>query len=364
MTPQWLLIGMSFMLTVLLVVYNFKINKPHATIIALLLTCGILWLANSLSLNLQVVMFYGLSILVWSQFSRVVNTILLILGLIFLGLLLDEIITEIWIWYGLLLLAFGCSAWLLIQNKSGLFLSWLGLLFLAALNLIVSTPERQPLMALLMVSLQFTVFLKATGTEKRSTQTISVTEIQQAERSRIYQNIHDDVGAELLRLIYILDNSDHKHQVKAIMQKLRQAVAQTTRVKMDTHQLSRDITGLFSERLNAADIRFQCTRRIDYNHVFNNTHPSTLLRMMNELLNNIIRHARARKVHIQLISDKQQLSVHVIDDGCGLSKNDGDLTSGRGFRGLQKRAAEIGASITWKNNPNGGLITTLSYPWP
>lgn len=191
---------------------------------------------------------------------------------------------------------------------------------------------------------------------------LKMSEIQAAERSRIYQNIHDDVGAELLRLVYVLDDREQKTQVKDIMQRLRRAVAQTTQISMDVQQLCDDIIDLSKQRMAEANIEFQSECVIDYNHVFSNTHPTGLLRIMNELLSNIIRHAKAQSVHLQIVSNRQRLDICLSDNGCGLVQKNKNI--GRGIRGLQKRAATMSAEIIWQNKPHGGLSTTLSYPWP
>ena len=44
--------------------------------------------------------------------------------------------------------------------------------------------------------------------------------IRTGERSRIYQNIHDDVGSDLLKLIYNTQDPDQREAIKNIMSRL------------------------------------------------------------------------------------------------------------------------------------------------
>ncbi|MBL4661962.1 MAG: hypothetical protein JKY19_16510, partial [Alcanivoracaceae bacterium] len=50
---------------------------------------------------------------------------------------------------------------------------------------------------------------------------------QEQERSRIYANLHDDVGAKLLELIYSAKDDESKELAKEVLADIRQAVAKT-----------------------------------------------------------------------------------------------------------------------------------------
>ena len=364
MTTQWLLVGMAFLISVLLAEQSFRAhNQSLALIVSLSLVCAILLLPESLSINVFVLLFYGFSVCLYSRLRRVVYAFMTFVLLIMLSLLMSHLMTEQWLWVGICLASCVVVAAQLIQSETH-YLPWcMSILLVSVLMLIVPVLSDNLFLAAILTSLQLYFLLKLTGIISHSKTVPNVTEIQAAERSRIYQNIHDDVGAELLRLIYALDNSEQKRQVKDIMQRLRRAVAQTTQISMDVRQLCDDIVDVCRQRLTEANIRFQSESFVDYNHVFRNTHPTTLLRMMNELLSNIIRHSKAQNVQLTVRSDKQMLSIHLSDDGCGLPLKM-NAQSGRGLRGLQKRAVEISAFIKWQNNPDTGLSTTLDYPWP
>ncbi len=365
MTSQWLLVGMSFLISVLLAEQSFSThNQRLALIVSLGLACTILLLPKSLSINVFVLLFYGFSVCLYSRLSRIVYVFTSLVLLIILSLLLSHLMTAQWLWIGICLTSCVVIAAQLIQSET-VYLPWsLSLLLVSALMLIVPALSDNLFLAAILLSLQLYILLKFTGVFSQSKIAPNVTEIQAAERSRIYQNIHDDVGAELLRLIYALDNSEQKKQVKDIMQRLRRAVAQTAQISMDVRQLCDDIVDLCRERLSEANIRFQSETLVDYNHDFRNTHPTTLLRMMNELLSNIIRHSKAQNVQLTIRSDNKMFHIHLSDDGCGLPLKMSATQSGRGLRGLQKRADEISAVVKWQNNSDAGLSSTLYYPWP
>jgi signal transduction histidine kinase len=364
MTTQWLLVGMAFILSVLLAGYTFRDHYHRVTLFtSLILACAPLILLQHEPINVYGLLFYGVSIGFYSRFNRIIYVLLALALLLILSLLFYGVITDRWLWLGLCLFSFTVLLVYLIQGKTRIILWWLSVLLLAALLLLVPEWKDHVLLSALMVSLQLYCVLKVTAVIPQSESALKVSEIQAAERSRIYQNIHDDVGAELLRLVYVLDDSEQKKQVRDIMNRLRRSVAKTTQISMDANQLSDDIIDLCRQRMAEAHIEFQYEKVVDFNPVFNNTHPTGLLRIMNELLTNIIRHAKAQNVHLQVFSNHQKLAVCLSDNGCGLTHNN-KTANGRGMRGLQKRAAAMGAEIIWQNKDNGGLVTRLSYPWP
>ncbi|MCW8870385.1 MAG: hypothetical protein OQK49_06735 [Proteobacteria bacterium] len=365
MTTQWLLVGMAFILSVLLAGYTFRDYYHRVTLFtSLVLACAPLILLQHEPINVYGLLFYGVSISFYSRFNQVIYVLLALALLLILSLLFYGVITDRWLWLGLCLFSFAVLVVNLVQGRTRTILWWLSVLLFAALLLLVPEWKDHVLLSALMVSLQLYCVLKVTAVITQSESGLKVSEIQAAERSRIYQNIHDDVGAELLRLVYVLDDSEQKKQVRDIMHRLRRAVAKTTQISMDANQLSDDIIDLCRQRMAEAHIEFQYEKVVDFNPVFNNTHPTGLLRIMNELLTNIIRHAKAQNVHLKLLSNQQKLDICLTDNGCGLVQKNSDTRTGRGMRGLQKRAAAMDAEIIWQNKDNGGLVTRLSYPWP
>lgn len=75
-----------------------------------------------------------------------------------------------------------------------------------------------------------------------------------------------------------------------------------------------------------------------------------LFRLIQEAVNNISKHARAKSVACHLTREKDQLVVRVIDDGVGLKEGGSD---GRGLKYMKQRAELIGAQIAWLPNRDG-----------
>jgi signal transduction histidine kinase len=76
-----------------------------------------------------------------------------------------------------------------------------------------------------------------------------------------------------------------------------------------------------------------------------------------ELLHNIVRHARARRVRIGLDATGDRLELQVSDDGVGF---DGSEASGTGLTSIRRRAAAIGASLRIDARPGAGTDVRLT----
>jgi len=79
-----------------------------------------------------------------------------------------------------------------------------------------------------------------------------------------------------------------------------------------------------------------------------------LFRIIQESLQNIIKHADARHINIEIKNDDENLSVHISDDGKGFAGISGD---GLGIRNMKHRAKLLGGNITWNQAEKGSSVT-------
>jgi two-component system sensor histidine kinase UhpB len=88
----------------------------------------------------------------------------------------------------------------------------------------------------------------------------------------------------------------------------------------------------------------------------------TLLRLLQESLTNVARHAHARRVEVWLSSDARGLQLCVSDDGRGF---DADQPTERyGLAGMRERVAEHGGQMRIETPAAGGTRILIALPWP
>ncbi len=75
-------------------------------------------------------------------------------------------------------------------------------------------------------------------------------------------------------------------------------------------------------------------------------------RIVQEAINNISSHARARAVELLVARVGDDLFIRVVDDGCGMTQS-GELGRARGLENMRYRARLIGANLTWLRGMGG-----------
>lgn len=243
-------------------------------------------------------------------------------------------------------------------------LPWL-LIFGVALTVHMQAPWQLQVggFAVLMCSvlLQSSHHIKARQSKPPSSSTPVDDVIEQlklTERSRIYRNIHDEVGPELLKLIYQLEDADLQNQAKSVMQKIRQSVADTMKVSMTFTDLFKEICVECKAQLETASILFTPHSNITDESVLEGSNGIYIGRIIRELVANTIKHADAQQATLEAVWTAEEKYLRLIDDGRGLSASRG---LGRGLKSTQKRAQKMGAAITWSAGRNGGTQVTLKF---
>lgn len=182
------------------------------------------------------------------------------------------------------------------------------------------------------------------------------------ERERIYQDLHDDVGAKLLSLVYRSDNPDNADLARSALQDLRDVVSRTAAEQFNLDETLADWRIECEQRLREADL-------VLHWHVdegmgnFRLTQPQVLDlgRILREAVSNVIRHASAQKVDIQFRLEVSHMILEIADNGVGIDP----LTispRGRGMANMQNRAYRLGADFSTLARQPRGLALRLALP--
>ena len=90
---------------------------------------------------------------------------------------------------------------------------------------------------------------------------------------------------------------------------------------------------------------------------------NNLLRIGQEALTNAIKHANADEIRVELVYDRDQVCLRVIDNGQGFGVGSIPSSEGFGLLGMSERAERIGAQLTIRSQPGQGteIIVTISW---
>jgi signal transduction histidine kinase len=85
-----------------------------------------------------------------------------------------------------------------------------------------------------------------------------------------------------------------------------------------------------------------------------------LYRIAQEALNNVLKHAHARRVTVRLRFDPERARLEVCDDGIGYVPAVGESNGGLGLRGMRARVDRIGGELTLESVPGKGTCVRVS----
>lgn len=185
---------------------------------------------------------------------------------------------------------------------------------------------------------------------------------QDAERRRIASELHDGVGQEALVLVTELSR---KGSVKEeLVTAARRVVRELRAVAHSLHPGQLDRLGLAAAlragvRRAAEASSLAC--RVNVAETAGAISGDTALhvyRIVQEGLSNIVRHAHASEVRLEVIRESDALTVSLTDDGCGF---DG-AAPGLGLASMRERALSIGALLAIESQPGGGTVVRLDVP--
>lgn len=195
---------------------------------------------------------------------------------------------------------------------------------------------------------------------------------QEAERLRIAQELHDQVGQELTAVLLGLARVEARapaglrDDVAEVQDAVRDSVEEVRRIAIELRPEALDDLGLESalavlcERLTE---RFGLHVRQHLDARLPPLSPDVELvvyRVAQEALTNVARHAGADEAELTLARHDGGLMLTVTDDGDGLPVGH---TPGTGIRGMRERATLIGASLTIDRDPDkGGCRVRLEVP--
>jgi two-component system, NarL family, sensor kinase len=86
---------------------------------------------------------------------------------------------------------------------------------------------------------------------------------------------------------------------------------------------------------------------------------AAIYRIVQELVNNIIRHAQATRALVQLIRDGNTLSITVEDNGTGFDKNILATSDGMGYLNLINRVAYLNGKMDIQTSPGNGTFVNI-----
>lgn len=192
-----------------------------------------------------------------------------------------------------------------------------------------------------------------------------VIEGQELERQRIARELHDSVGSMLSTLkinVEMLSMSDNEtvetmiDDVCSEVRKVSHNMMPEALLKFGLVDAIRDIVSSVntSGKLAVSFIHLGVNKRLD---TITELH---LYRILQELLNNAIKHAKATEVLVQLNIQDDGINLTVEDNGVGFDA--GNQSKGIGMKTIQSRIEILKGDISIDSQPDNGCSIMVTIP--
>ena len=231
--------------------------------------------------------------------------------------------------------------------------------------------------------------------EERARLVGEVINVQEAERRRIAQDLHDQLKGDLAALNWEVDSI--RQRVTGVLRSQPSENLDALKGILDSHGPLKELEKLCNQLVEAVDDIVWTLRppelddsfpvvlkdfldrwsgRYKIKTEFASTCPDdlrlesrierALYRIIQEGLTNIRRHAEAKHVILGLECDKERVRIYLKDNGRGFNvqavKNDSGKDRGLGLRGMEERVALLGGRINFTSAPNEGTEVIVDVP--
>jgi PAS domain S-box-containing protein len=198
-------------------------------------------------------------------------------------------------------------------------------------------------------------------------------QIQEDERRHLARELHDQLGQALTAAK--IDLQAARLEERAIVRRLDDSIAIIERLLQQVRQLSLELRppllddlGLvpalrwyLDQQAQRADLRVEffadpALERIDA------AIETACFRVAQEALTNVVRHARARTVSVELDRTPEVLHLVVRDDGIGFDVATAQQGASLGLLGMRERVALVGGELDCKSAPGRGTEVHAFFP--
>lgn len=196
---------------------------------------------------------------------------------------------------------------------------------------------------------------------------------QEAERKRIASELHDGIGQLLsavkLQVSSLANESPSSEKLETVLQMTDDAVREVRHIShamMPNVLVKKGLVAALEEMAARLSLSDSFEVEVDVGELpkkLPEAHEIHLFRVVQELLNNIIKYAGATEVHVQLDQEGNVQTLMLEDNGRGFDATRLDQSNGNGWHNIKSRLQLLKGSIEFDTNVNrSGTVVFIEVP--
>lgn len=204
--------------------------------------------------------------------------------------------------------------------------------------------------------------------------------VQEEERHRIAQQMHDEIGGLLTSLQMVVDRakvevdemtegnvpeacSDVESRIAHLSKVVRGLTGQASPRLLEDYGLTEAVSRLVTTVEEAEDIDIMLHNEIAADERLSSLLERVVYRVLREALANVCRHAQTDRAQVIINKRERKLRLHVIDHGRGFTPSDALNDQDKlGLTGIRERVEQLNGSFTLSTAPGEGTRLTITLP--
>ena len=179
------------------------------------------------------------------------------------------------------------------------------------------------------------------------------------ERQRITSDLHDDLGAKLLSLVYKSENSEQRKLARQAINDLRDIIDYNQDSRSNQHDWAAQWKRECLRRVNESDIQLQWQQWHLSDHYLPAHMAQQLSRVLREALSNALRHGDGTKISVRIHMRGNKLFMSVRNHCPDLQRN---CSGGHGMKHMKARIQTLHGTIRWRAGKKGGCHVIWAVP--
>ncbi len=206
--------------------------------------------------------------------------------------------------------------------------------------------------------------------------TIDILTAEEKERKRIASDLHDGVG-QLMTAAWLNlqaaneqiknENNERSHLISKTLELVDESCREVRAVShnmMPNALLKKGLVNAVREFVQQINVKqTQINVQTDgLNKSLPDFVEAVLYRIIQESVNNVVKHAQASKLDINISQDEELISIMIEDNGKGFNVTDALKKEGIGLQNIRSRVQYLKGTVEWSSSDTKGTLVAIHIP--